>query len=149
MTNPMNPTGNPATSGGNNDRDGQGIGRPLTPYRGGTNIVTNMSAPVSRDKECTFLDRARRAQFVVKTPTNVTAYTIHYGRWCNGRRFGGTGTELDGWLEVGTLAVTGATDGELFSVELDTYTDAVGCYVDGKTGTPATNFQFWVRGLPS
>jgi hypothetical protein len=148
----MNPPNtNPAVGGSpvQQHANGPRIGRPLHPYRGGTNITTAMSAPSDPDKECVYLEIAPRAQFIVRCPDGVTAYTIRYGRWVRGKQFGGSGTELDGWMEIGTKAITGASAGQLDFVEFDTHTDAVGAYVTALTGAAVENFRFWTRGLPN
>lgn len=147
----MNPSaGNPIVTGTPAQQSalGERIGRPLRPFRGGSNITAAMSAPTDPDKHCAYLDIAPRAEFVVRCPNGVTAFTIRYGRWLRGKPFGASGTELDGWIEDGAVAVTGGTAGELFAVKFDTHTDPVGIYVTDLTGSALENFRFWCRGLP-
>ena len=150
-TEPMNVPGRSPVGPGRpaNAPDGPGA---LKPYLGGAHHTAEMSAPDTQQK-CVFVDgRARRAEFVVRAPPGVSGFTIHYGRWLYAKGGNGAGTELDGWLEVGTKEVTGATGGSLTSVDLETHGDAVGCYVDDFGGdtptTPATDwFEFWYRAL--
>ena len=124
------------------------------PYRGGQAHLIAMSVPDAEAK-CVHLQRSTRVEFIVKSPSGPTAYTIHYGRWVTGR----SGNEdvaanrLDGWLEDGTRAVTGATAGELFAVQFETHTDPVGIYIDTLTGVttgsdPDDGFLMWVRPIP-
>lgn len=148
---PMDTDGNPVTAGtAGAQRQGQNNPSQLAPYRQGALIRVAMSAPDARSK-CTFLGNQLRAEFIVRAPDGITAFTIHYGRWVQGKQTKSDIPALDGWIETGTLAVTGAVAGELFRVELDTLTDAVGCYVDTFTGSIAASpasFAMWVRGMP-
>lgn len=148
---PMDPTGNPTTAGtAGAQRQGPQNPSQLAPYLQGALIRAAMSAPTGVNK-CTYLGNHLRAEFIVRAPDGITAFTIRYGRWVQGKQINGSIPALDGWVETGSLAVTGATDGELFRVELDTLTDAVGCYVDAFTGSIAASpasFAMWVRGMP-
>lgn len=146
----MNPPGNPSTANtpAVQHPNGDRIGRPLRAFRGGTNITTAMSAPTDPDLHCEYVDKAPRAEFIVRAPDGVTQFTIHYGRWVTGKEFGAVGTGLSGWLEVGTKVCSGATAGELFSVEFDTKTDLVAIYIDTLTGVATENFRMWFRGIP-
>lgn len=146
----MQPDDNPTTAGAPaHNPFGQAIGRPLRPFRGGENHTDVMSAPTSRDKHCIFLDKAMRANFVIRTPAGITAFTVRYGRWVTGKSYGGSGTGLDGWLELGSVAFTSLSDGQLVELPpFETHMDAVGIYVSAKTGTASQNFRFWCRGLP-
>lgn len=147
----MNPSnGNPMT-GGAAQREAYSTptGRPLRIYKGGPAIALAMSAPASV-KECAVADLAPRVEFLVRVPASVTAYTIHYGRWLRGPAPQKTGSELDEPVEIGTLAVTGATAGKVARVVFETATDPVWCYVAGFTGTVdgGASFGIWYRGLP-
>lgn len=145
----MNPGGNPTTGSGQvANRSQQPSAGAHRPYLGGSNYTTAMSPPASA-AACASCGNSRRAEFVVRTPDGVTAYTIHYGRWVTGRNFGGENTELDGWLELGTVAVTGGTAGELFKTPaFEMFTDPIGCYVTALTGSATENFRFWYREIP-
>jgi hypothetical protein len=129
---------------------GPHTGRKLNRYLGGPAIQAEMVAPTSR-KQCAVCDLAPRAEFIIRVPTGITDFTIHYGRWIVGENVAGTGTGISAPLETGQRTVSGATAGQLVSVELPTNTDAVWCYVDTFTGDvdPADSFRFWSRGLPS
>lgn len=143
-------TGNPSTGGaGQSEAYGARTGRPLHVYKGGPAIALAMSAP-TKVQECVVADLAPRVEFLVRVPASVTAYTIHYGRWLKGPPAQKTGSELDAAVEIGTLAVTGATAGKIARIVFETATDPVWCYVAGFTGTVDANLSFgiWYRGLP-
>lgn len=151
MPQPMRPSGNPAVPPISADRYGQPIGRPYRSYLGGAPITTAMSAPDSRAK-CAFLDQARRGQFLVYVPDGTSDFTIHYGRWVDAPQTHGTtaGPARSGWLEMGTVVVTGAAEGEFYETPaFETYSDAVGCYLTDFDAPANATFQIWSRGVPA
>ncbi len=108
-----------------------------------------MTAPSNKDTHTARVDpRYSRTEFAVRCPVDVTAYTIRWGRWLEGPKFKGTGTELGGWCEDGLVALTGQTEGELSSVIVPNNGDRTAVYVTDLTGTPGGTFMFWLRGLP-
>lgn len=152
--NPMNPadTSNPANAGdvAGVARDGDFLANALKPFRAGEVLVADMSAPSVRRKHTIFLPNFPRAEFIVKPAPGLTGYTIHYGRWVYGKGVQGNGSELDGWVEIGSQAVVVATNA-LGRVVFETFGDAVGVYIASMAGTPDadTNCRIWVRGAPT
>lgn len=133
------------------------LGGPYRPFRSGEAITSAMSAPASV-AECTRLSNAAQAQFLIKNPggaSNVTAFTVHYGRWvATDPKHApvGSDNEIAGaFVEDGTVAVTGATDDKYIAVPpFNTYGDPVAIYVDTLTGSVSgagQTFKFWVRDL--
>lgn len=146
------PGGNPSTANTpSHARYGIESPRALRGYRGGELIQAAMTEPDDQAK-CVFCGTHPRVEFIVQVPDGVTAFTIHYGRWVVAPSVNGPGCELNGWVEDGVIAVTGATAGRRVPVPFDTNTDAVGIYVDTFTGAaagsdPEDRFLFWFRPL--
>jgi len=115
-------------------------------FRPRSDMAASMSAP-SSVLQCLRLGGATGVEWVIETPDGVTAYTVHYGRWVETPEGTATADAVSAWLELGTVAITGATAQELFRVAHETGGDPVSIYVDTFTGTAAGGdvFRFWSR----
>ena len=112
-------------------------------YCDGEALTTNMSAPTVA-KACPEAPDARQVEWLFLKPGDVTAYTLHYGRWVAGPN------ALDHWVQMGTIAEASAgTAARMVPVPAyNSHGDRVAVYIDGITGTPAATMKLWFRVVP-
>lgn len=116
------------------------------PYKPQADMQTTGAIPTAKYQCIHPGVAASMVEFVIESANGVTAYTVHYGRWVELPETA-TGAAVERPIELGTVAVTNATDEELFRVEFPSYSDYVWIYVDTFTGTASEDFRFFMRAL--
>jgi hypothetical protein len=115
-------------------------------HRPQTDMQAEGAVPTSKHQCVHPGTAASLVEFIVESANGVTAYTVHYGRWVELPETP-TGAAVERPIELGTVAVTGAADEELFRIEFPSYGDYVWLYVDTFTGSASEDFRFFMRAL--
>ena len=138
----------------NETRYGARTAGPWRAYQNGATI-TSLAAPTTYE-ECVRVAGGSQVQWMFRNAggaSNVTALTVHYGRWVSTPRDAfpsGHASEITGeFVEDGSVAVTGLTDDELFTIPpFNTYGDPVAVFIDTLTGSvSSSSFKLWYREL--